>query len=552
MLLFRRTSRRNAVSRVALLAAATLLVANAANAVAPPRKVSGFSPFAACTADNVAAQPGINYPGSEIEPWIEANPANPRNLIAGWQQDRWSDGGARGLVAGVSIDGGTTWARLVPPHISKCSGGIYDRATDPWVAISPDGTAYFMSLAFNNNRPDGASGQNAMLVSRSRNGGISWSKPIPLIIDTDGQIFNDKNSMTADPRSSDHVYAVWDRYIDFTVPSAQQAGAVSKAQEVLPRDGVLRLRAWRQKQASRTANAAAAPPTLKAPTVFTRTVNGGRSWEPPRVIYDPGNDAQTLGNVIAVAPDGTLLNFFLNFSASGDASIGVQKSFNKGRTFARPKFPLPVTITLTGTLTPDKQEGVRDSNSLLDVAVDRQNGNLYLVWQDGRSGNMDKVLFSQSLDGGTIWSAPIRIAMTPPGGKRLRNQSSNPSVEVGPNHQIAVTYYDFRFDRSNGPELMDYFAVFCTPGRTVDCGKRGNWGDGVTPLKDIRITRQSFNILNAPLAGGHFLGDYMGLTRKGDVFMPAFGIADGKNLTSIYTTGIRSRTPAIGARATRD
>ena len=400
---------RAAAASVLMTAAALVFASIAATAAPPPVKVSGFSPFATCTADAVATQPGKNYPESEIEPWIEVNPANSSNLIAGWQQDRWSDGGARGLVAGVSIDGGVSWARLVPPRISKCSGGIYDRATDPWVAISPNGTAYFMSLAFNNNRPDGASGQNAMLVSRSLNGGMSWSNPIPLIVDTDGQIFNDKNAMTADPLDSNYVYAVWDRYFDFTVPSASQSKPAGAATAQAPRDLVSKIRERRRLLQA----GARAAPSLKAPTVFTRTVNGGRSWEPPKTIYDPGNDAQTLGSLIAVLPDGSLVNVFMNFAASGDASIGVQKSFDKGKTFSKPAFPIAADITLTGTRSPDDKAPVRDGNSLLDVAVDRQNGNLYVVWQDGRDGNMDKVMFSQSTDGGTTWSAPIFIAMTP-------------------------------------------------------------------------------------------------------------------------------------------
>jgi hypothetical protein len=507
---------------------AAMLTGGPANAAPPPVKVSGFSPFAVCTADDVASQPGRNYPDSEIEPWIEINPANSNNLIAGWQQDRWSDGGARGLVAGVSIDGGVSWARLVPPGISKCSGGIYDRATDPWVAISPNGTAYFMALAFNNNRPDGASGQNAMLVSRSRNGGMSWSNPVPLIVDTDGQIFNDKNSLTADPLDSRYVYAVWDRYFDFTVPSASRS--LDLAGKIRERRRLLN-------------SGAKAKPALKAPTVFTRTVNGGDSWEPPKVIYDPGEDAQTLGSVIAVLPDSSIVNVFFNFDAAGEAAIGVQKSFDKGKTFTKPTFPIDANVTPTGTLSPDDKAPVRDGNSLLDVAVDRQNGNLYVVWQDGRDRNMDKVMFAQSTDGGTTFSKPAFITMTPESAVKLRNQSTTPSIEVGAGHQIAVTYYDFRFDKSDGIEAMDYFAVFCTPSASVDCSKRRSWGDGAVAGQDIRLTRRSFNILDAPKAGGHFLGDYVGLTKRGSTFIPAFGIADGKNKVSVNTVPFRSKSP---------
>src|SRR5215213_3071790 len=74
----------------------------------------GASPFADCTTDDVGGQEGTNYPNTEIEPWVDANPADRKNLIAGWQQDRWSNGGSRGLMAGYSKDGGRTWTRSVP------------------------------------------------------------------------------------------------------------------------------------------------------------------------------------------------------------------------------------------------------------------------------------------------------------------------------------------------------------------------------------------------------------------------------------------------------
>src|SRR5262245_45243899 len=35
------------------------------------------------------------------------------------------------------------------PKVSLCAGGKYQRASDPWVTFGADGTAYFMSLAFN-------------------------------------------------------------------------------------------------------------------------------------------------------------------------------------------------------------------------------------------------------------------------------------------------------------------------------------------------------------------------------------------------------------------
>ncbi len=527
-------------SATALLLAGGCTIATGA-AQEAPRRVSGLSPFASCTADNVAGQPGTNYPDSEIEPWISVNPANSKNLIAGWQQDRWSDGGARGLVSGVSIDGGVTWSRLVPPKISKCSGGIYDRASDPWTAISPNGTAYFLSLGFNNNRPDGGGGQNAVLVNRSVNGGMSWSNAVPLIVDTDGQIFNDKESMTADPLDSKYAYAVWDRILDFTIPGGSRSGPAKAGVKAQMRDGAVNARERRRLAKERATSRAV---FFKGPTAFVRTTNGGASWEPPRIIYDPGNNAQTINNIVDVFPDGVIANFFTNITRFGETSIGMQKSANQGRTFAAATLPVSTNVTFFGTSTPDAQEPVRDGNILFDVAIDRGNGNAYLVWQDGRFGGMDKVAFSMSTDSGVTWSRPALIAMTPANAVKLRNQSFIPSVEVGAKHQIVVTYYDFRFDQSDGKESTDYFAVFCTPSPAADCSRRKDWGDGAVALQDIRLTPTSFDMLNAPVARGHFLGDYMGLAKMGNSVVPAFGMADSLNKVTVYTTPIKSRVPA--------
>ena len=53
------------------------------------------------------------YPNSEIEPRSTIDPS--ATIVGEYQQDRWSDGGARGLVASVSHDGGATWTRVVVP-----------------------------------------------------------------------------------------------------------------------------------------------------------------------------------------------------------------------------------------------------------------------------------------------------------------------------------------------------------------------------------------------------------------------------------------------------
>ena len=46
-----------------------------------------------------------------------------------------------------------------------------------------------------------------------------------------------------------------------------------------------------------------------------------------------------------------------------------------------------------------------------------------------------------------------------------------------------------------------------------------SWGD------EPRLTNRSFDMLNAPIARGHFLGDYMGLVAANNVVHPLFGEA---------------------------
>jgi hypothetical protein len=103
-----------------------------------------------------------------------------------------------------------------------------------------------------------------------------------------------------------------------------------------------------------------------------------------------------------------------------------------------------------------------------------------------------------------------------------------------------VTYYDFSNDTNTpaGFEGTDYFAISC-PSTTSDCSKSASWGN-----HQVRLTDTSFNILNAPVARGHFLGDYMGLAANGagQVF-PVFGVATEPNVTVEFTRVITLPLP---------
>jgi len=480
-------------------------------------QVSGASPFGSIT--DCGNFPGIfegtNFVDSEVEPWVDVNPADPDNIVAIWQQDRWSDGGSRGNVAGVSLDGGSTWSIVPIPGITDCTGGPWERASDPWVSFSPDGTLHQMSLVFQTNPPldrIGGFGPNGMAVSKSSDGGLTWSDPIMLIEDDDPRILNDKNSLTADPTDAKFVYAIWDR-LQITAADA------INPENVRPGRGI--------------ALGVRIGYGFKGPIYFARSTDGGDIWEPARKIYDPGANNQTIGNQIVVLPDGTLADFFteiLNFKNNDQNGLGFNfnlallKSENKGETWLPKNKPIRAArIFSNGAVTPDDLVPVRDASILFDIAVDPVDGSIYAVWQDNRFSGFEEVAFSMSADGGYTWSAPVKVNQTPASTTNpLRAQAFLPSIVVT-DDTLSVTYYDFRNDDDVG-ELADYFAAFCSE----NCSDQNSWGN------EARLTEASFNYLNAPDAGGLFLGDYEGLASDGINYLPVFGIAEANDPASIF------------------
>src|SRR5215467_14420778 len=239
--------------------------------------VSSIDPYSSCS---IPGNPGKNYADAEVEPQVAVNPTNSKNIIGVWQQDRWNNGGAQGLVAGFSSDGGTTWGESTLPFSGCAPGAIndpftnapYDRASDPWVSIGPDGTAYAVGLLATNNTISGNNDTGVAAVTSS-DGGKIWGNA-RLIKSDQGtspvfevtQFFNDKESVTADPVHAGTAYVVWDRT---TAPSHSP-------------DAALHARAFR------------------GPAWFSKTTDGGRTWTGTRAIFDPGQNSATIGNQIVV------------------------------------------------------------------------------------------------------------------------------------------------------------------------------------------------------------------------------------------------------------
>ena len=127
------------LAHTSLFAAACAIgLGSSANAgpimLGPLQQVTGSDPFSNCTADNVPFQEtafgSTVYLNTSIEPWVAVDPTDSSRLLVAHQQDRWSNGGSRGLVGRVSDDGGGTWSDSIPPDVTECTGGTYPRASD--------------------------------------------------------------------------------------------------------------------------------------------------------------------------------------------------------------------------------------------------------------------------------------------------------------------------------------------------------------------------------------------------------------------------------------
>jgi len=438
---------------------------------------------------------GVVYQGAEVEPSLAAHPTDPNILVAAWQQDRWSNGSARALVAGTSLDGGRNWTRTALPF-SRCGGGTvfnggdYQRASDPWVSYSPNGVVHAMSLSTSGGVFQVGSA-NAMLASRSFDHGRTWSAPATLILDGEAA-FNDKNAITADPHDANYVYAVWDRLISATD---------------------------------------------RGPTYFARSTNGGASWETARSIFDPGTSNQTIGNLLVVLSNGTLVNVFNRIDAPPGGQrrsrLAAMRSTDRGVTWSAPVYVSDMFAV--GTRDPVSGTNVRDG-SIVPTAASGPGGVLYVAWQDSRfsGGVFDGIALSRSNDGGLTWSTPVRVNGAP-------NASAfTPTLHVAADGTVGVTYFDLRSDTATAPLSTDPWLA-----RSRDGG--ATWTD--TRIGD------TFDMTLAPFANGLFVGDYEGLVSLGGRFVPFYArtnVGADNNRTDVVAVSLPNVAPvALSATAKR-
>ncbi|WP_214410584.1 sialidase family protein [Sphaerisporangium fuscum] len=442
----------------------TILIAGAPKAGATARPgatevVSGNTPFATC-ADTQ------RVPNTEFEPWLATSPHDPRRVAVAWQQDRSATGAARGgIVVATTTDGGAGWRSSPLPKLTKCSGGPYSSTSNPAVSYGPGGRLFAVAMAMT------WGDSTAILAYRSDDDGATWTGPTALTQDPSPAYFNDRPSITADPRDPSRAYAVWNR-----------ARAADNRHELM----------------------------------FSRTTDGGRTWETARAVYAPAEaGAGTVGNQIVVLPGGELVEVFHegDFPVAGPSNpdlpsrIRVLRSGDGGTTWSE-----PVTITTTAfndPLLPDVARPVSARGLVPDIAVDRRTGALYTVWGDARlATSRSSIGLAASYDGGRRWTPPIRVDRSPESPAGGNGQAFLPQVDVSDNGTVAVTYHDFRNNTPEPGAPTDVWMLTCRGRR---CGEApAAWRE--------RHLAGPFDIERAATwSGAPFLGTSVGLghTRAG-------------------------------------
>jgi BNR repeat-like domain len=539
-------TRRTTIRVPAVLAAVTALFASGwgtASAAGPPvsQNPSPYATTGCLALDNQGTS--RNYLNSEVEPMVSVDPTTPSHLVGAWQQDRWNDGGAHGLVAAYSTDGGTSWA-VSPQPFSVCYHTItgneskpylnYQRASDPWVSIGPGApgnpsgsTVYSDSISFDQTPYPGDPNavDNAVGAAVSYDGGATWSNVQTVIADpcvspqssappgytcnnSKAFVFNDKNSITADPTIPGVAYAVWDRLV---APPATGSGFIHE-------------RAY------------------FGQAYMSKTTDYGQTWSAPQTLTSLASEDQTIANQIVVNhQSGQLYDFFTliqNASNSGGHrghSVAYITSTNHGATWSKPQVVSAletVGVSDPNNLNPNTNSPPAPSRTgdiIPEPAINPTNGQLYVVWQDARFNSFanDEAVISTSSDRGATWSAPALV------NDHTGQPAYNASVYVSPTGTVGVTYLQWGTTVSGNEPT------------TVDIKHSLTAGSSSTaPTFDTTtVVDGPFNNLAAPVSRGYFLGDYAGLVANGSGFIPFYvktNCADGNATTQPSCAAIQS------------
>ncbi len=383
----------------------------------------------------------------QAEPHIVRSTANPDLLLAAFQEGRYFDGGAVDCGYAISRDGGLTWTRTMIPNLSFASGGRFNRATDPVAGIGPQGDLYLQTLG----STAGAFDRAAVVVSRSTDGGATWSTPATVFEQTNALISPDKNWLAVnDYPGTPNFGRLVSTWTNFVYNAAGTA--------------------------------------LGTPIVISLSDDRGATWSPSVDLNPLGSSSQ--GSQPLFLPDGSLVIVYIQFTDVNNVNrfrIDCKRSVDGGRTF--PATVTSVVPAVEGWDDPDLRDGV----FLPMAAVARQTGAIFVTYTAVINGS-PRVLVVKSTNSGATWSAPV-IASDQPTGVSV----VNPAIAVTPDGRTVSTVF---MDKRNAPDGHSFIDIYAA----------NSFDGGLTWQPNVRLTEMSSDIrLGPPTSRGVMLGDYMGI-----------------------------------------
>lgn len=314
-------------------------------------------------------------------------------IVSTFQTGRFYNGCASNIGWSTSSDNGRTWTHGFLPGTTVFAGGRYDRVSDPVVAYDAKHGVWIISYlgCYTTGHP-GEVFKTDFLVSRSRDGGLTWDHPIVVKRPNPSQFF-DKNWTTCDNFPSSPFYGRC--YSEFD-------NALSH-----PFDRIL----------------------------MTASHDGGKTWGPLRHTADQGNG---LAGQPVVQPNGTVVVPIIRFPTSRTADMGSYVSRNGGKSWSR-------TVRISSLQTFFGPASVRNPE-LPSTNVDGA-GRVYVVWSDCRfeSGcGANDIVLSTSRNGFS-WSSVRRVPTAP---RASRRDHFTPGLGVGQRTydgkaHLGLAYYYF-------------------------------------------------------------------------------------------------------------
>ena len=281
---------------------------------------------------------------------------------------------------------------------------------------------------------------------------------------------------------------------------------------------------------------------------FTRSIDDGVTWGPSGgapIDAKPGaNNVQ--GAFVTVGPDHAVYVFY--WQNTNGEHIEMRKSTDQGQTFGDPVIVTTLRVNESGFngdlgLTDSSGQPFR-TNAWPQAAINPVNGDIYVVYNDKPKSPVDKadVFFTQSTDGGTTWSAPLRV-----NDDNTTNDQWMPALAVTPDgSHLGIFWYDRRLDPADN--LIDRFGTLGTvSGHTVSFAPNFRVTDVSFPPafgQDAFVNPTYMGDYDMATADNNYFYTTWGDNRLSDAFfanqpdvrfakVPVAGVASGTTVTSL-------------------